>query len=309
MKTAPLLAAAAVLAACPALAARYDPSFDRAALRQAATLANSSVVDASGLSLEPEKVPAIVAGLDEGLRQARLAAEAARSLDAAARRRGEALESGTKDAVLAGRIKEAAEPVAAERQRLSRLAAEQADLAEKVDALPEAEQKKLRPLVSKASGGLRSAAEALRPLEAAVRTMGEQALAMKELQRDSRGPLVEISSAAAGTILLAEDLPPALAEAKARLSVLGQEPREVSRTRAWEKLDMLRGVTRALFQDADRACNRADELRRVSSDHDRAAEGFEKARATAAAGPAGVAASLGETQRLHREIRDALKRP
>ncbi|MBI2788244.1 MAG: hypothetical protein HYX59_06125 [Elusimicrobia bacterium] len=309
MKTAALLAAAVLLSPAPALAARYDPSFDRAALRQAATLANSSVVDATGLALEPEKVPAITAGLDEGLRQARLAAEAARSLDAAARQRGKALESAAKDADLSRRIKEAADPVAAERARLTRLSSDQAELTGKVDAMPEEAQKKLRPLLSKAGAGLRSAGDALRPLESAVSAMGERAREMQELLRDSRGPLVEISSAAAGTILRAEDLPPALAEAKARLALLGQEPRAAARSRAWEKLDLLRGITGMLFQDADRACNRADELRRVSSDHDRAAEAFEKARAAAAAGPAGVASFLDEAQKRHQEIRDALKRP
>ncbi len=309
MITAPLLAAVLLLAPAPALAARYDPGFDRAALRQAATLANSSVVDATGLALEPEKVPAITAGLDEGLRQARLAAEAARSLDAAARQRGAALESGAKDADLARRIKEAADPVAAVRARLTRLSAEQAELTGKVEALPEEPRKKLRPLLAKAGAGLRAAGDALRPLESALKLMDEQAIALKELRRDSRGPLVEISSAAAGTILRAEDLPPALAEAKARLALLGQEPRAAARGRAWEKLDLLRGITGALFQDADRACNRADELRRVSSDHDRAAEAFEKARGAAAAGPAAVAAFLDETKKLHQEIRDALKRP
>ena len=309
MITAPLLAAVLLLAPAPALAARYAPGFDRAALRQAATLANSSVVDATGLALEPEKVPAITAGLDEGLRQARLAAEAARSLDPPPRPRGAARASGAQDAPHPRRHKEAADPVAAVRARLTRLSAEQAELTGKVEALPEEPRKKLRPLLAKAGAGLRAAGDALRPLESALKLMDEQAIALKELRRDSRGPLVEISSAAAGTILRAEDLPPALAEAKARLALLGQEPRAAARGRAWEKLDLLRGITGALFQDADRACNRADELRRVSSDHDRAAEAFEKARGAAAAGPAAVAAFLDETKKLHQEIRDALKRP
>ncbi|MBI2387538.1 MAG: hypothetical protein HYV14_16230 [Elusimicrobia bacterium] len=308
MKTAPLLAAVVLLAPAPVLAARYDPSFDRAALRQAATSAHSGIVEATGLALELEKVPAITAGLDEGLRQARLAADAARALDAAARQRGAALETGSKDAALARRIKEVSEPVAAERLRLSRLASAQSELTAKVDDLPDEARKKLRPLLAKAGAGLRSAGDALRPLEEAVKVMGERALAMKELQRDSRGPLVEISSAAAGTVLRAEELPPALAEAKARLASLGEEPRAAARSRAWEKLDRLRDIARLLFQEADRACNRADELRRVSSDHDRAADGFERALGTAAAGPAS-AAFLDEAQKLHQEVRDRLKEP
>jgi hypothetical protein len=67
------LTAAILLAPALALAARYDPGADRVALRQAATLCYSTVVDASGLALEPEKAKAISAGLDERLRWRRLA--------------------------------------------------------------------------------------------------------------------------------------------------------------------------------------------------------------------------------------------
>lgn len=305
---APSLAAALLLLSSAASAARYDPDFDRAALRQAATLAHSGIVDATGLPLEPEKVPAITAGLDEGLRQARLAAGSARSLDDAARRRGEAMEAAVKEGALERALKELLEPVAAERRRLARLSAERGELKEKVEALPEGERKKLEPLLAKAEGALSEAAGALRPLEEAAKSMEERGLEMKSRQRDAAGPLVEISSAAAGTIGRAEDLAPAMAEAKARLAVLGQEPRDVARTRAWEKLDLLRGVVRLLFQDADRACNRADEFRRASSSYERAFDDYDRARRAASAGPSAARSFLDEAHKHLVELRKRLKK-
>lgn len=311
MSMPPLLirAAAALVLLAPsrALAARYDPDFDRAALRQAATLSNSTVVDAAARPLEPEQAPAISAGLDEGLRQASLAADAARSLDAAARQRAAAMETEAGERSLDRRIKELQEPVAAERARFARLSVEHDELKQKVSSLADEERKKLLPLLDKAAGGLRAAASALRPLEDAVGLMGERGLVMKELRQDSLGPLVEISSAAAGAIRSAEELPPAAAAAKASLGALGQEPRAAARTRAWEKLDVLRGITRQLFQDADRACNRADDFRRLSAAFAQASTEFESARRTAAAGPAGARSFLDEAKKLQAEVRQRLK--
>lgn len=304
-----LLAAAAASAPALASAARYDPDFDRAALRRAATLCHSTVVDATGLPLAPEKAPAISAGLDEGLRLAKLAADAARSLDGAARRRGAALESGAKDSALDRPLKELREPVAAARLRRERLSSEQDELRTKVDALPEEAQKKLRPLLSKSAAGLRAAGDALRPLEDAVRLMGERALEMRELRGDAAAPLVEISSAAASAIRRAEELPAAVEEAKARLTALGQEPRDAARTRAWEKLEPLRGIARLLFQAADSACNRADDFRRLSSSFERASDAFERARSAAAAGTPGVEAFLDEARRALDQLRERLEKP
>lgn len=305
--TARLLCAALLLASGRASAARFDPDFDRAALRQAATLSHSTTADASGQALEPEKAPAIAAGLDEGLRQAGLAAGSARSLDAAARRRGTEMESGVKDSALDRRLKDLREPAATELERKRRLASVLSELKERVAKLPEEERKKIQPLLAKTEAALRSADAAAAPLDGALRIMAERGLELKSLRHDSLLPLVEISSAAANVIRHAEELPAAVAQAKALLDELGQEPRAAARTRAWAKLDLLRGMTRQLFQDADRACNRAYDLRRLSSDFEDASEAFEAALKAAAPAPEAVKASLNQAEKALREARESLK--
>jgi hypothetical protein len=303
-----LMLAAVLLAPAPALAARYDPDADRAALRQAATLAHSTVVDATGRALEPEQVPTITAGLDEGLRQARLASDTARLLDAAAAKRAAEMEAGVKTSS-DPKIKELTEPIEAERHRWERLSNEHEELKKKVDVLPDEEKKKLLPLLAKAANALGSAADALRPFESSIKLMSEQALEMKEARQDSLGPLVEISSAASGVIAHAEDLPAPMAEAKARLGALGLEPRNVARSRAWEKLELLRGITSTLFQAADQACNRADGFRRRSAAYERAYGAFEKARQAASSGPAGAKPLLDEAHKALAQVRERLEKP
>lgn len=298
-----------LLAPILASAARYDPDSDRFVLRQTATASRAAVVAATGLALEPEKASAIERGLDEGLRQARLAAGAARSLDAAARLRDAEMTAGIKENVLELKIKEAAAPIAVERVRWERLSADRSDLKKKVDELPDEEKKKLLPLIAKAEGALNSAASALRPLEESVKLAGERALEMKDARARALGPFVEISSGAAGTIARAEDLAAPAAEAKARLGALGQEPRGVARSRAWEKLEPLRDVTRLLFEAADRACNRADDFRRHSATYQTASEAFEKSRLAAKAGPADAKAFLDAADQELARVRERMRKP
>lgn len=308
MRNAAVLLAVAVLVHPPlSSAARYDPDPDRAALRQAATLCQSAVVDATGLPLEPGKAPLIAAGLEEGLRQASLAAVSARSLGSATRLRGAAMESAAADRALDRVIKELLDPVAAERLRMQSLSSKREELKEKVEKLPEEEKKKLQPLLAKASGALRSASSAMRPLEDSLKTMSAQALLMKEARRDSAGLLVEVSSAAAGTAGRADELPPAVAEARARLGAISQEPREAARTRAWQQFEILRGAVRLLFHDADRACNRADEFRRVSAAFERASDDFERARR--AASPSSLKSFLDEAERALATLGERLEKP
>ncbi len=286
----------ALLASTPAWAAHYDSDADRAALRQAATLSHSTVVDATSLPLVPDKVPAISAGLDDGERLAQGASGSARSLDTAARQRAVEMDAGVK-ASSELKIKELADPISAERLRWQRLTADYEDLKQKIDALPDGESKPLRPFLAKALAALQSAAETLRPLEESVKIMGAQALVMKEARDDARGSLEEIATHTAGVILRAEEIPAPLGDAKIRLGALGQEPRDVNRSRAWEKLEMLRGITRLLFEAADRACNRANDFRRNSNDYEKAAGSYETARRTASAGPAGVKSLLDAAQK------------
>lgn len=303
-----VLLAAVLLAPSPALAARYDPDADRFALRQAATVSHSTVVDATGRPLEPEQVPAITAGLDEGLRLAQAASAAASSLDAAARKRAAEMAAGVK-ASADPKIKELSDPIAAERLRWERLSKDHEELKRKVDGLPDEERKKLLPLLAKAENALQSAADALRPLESAVKIMGEQAPEMREARQDALGPLVEVSTAAAGVIGSAEGLPAPLAEAKSRLGALGLEPRNVARKRAWETLELLRDITRNLFQYADIACNRADDFRRRSASYEKAFGAFENARLAASSGPAGAKAHLDEARKTLALARERLEKP
>ncbi|MDP2332054.1 MAG: hypothetical protein Q8M19_15310, partial [Reyranella sp.] len=80
-----------------------------------------------------------------------------------------------------------------------------------------------------------------------------------------------------------------------------------ARTYAWEKLDLLGGLTRLLFQDADRACNRAYDLRRLSSGFEDASERYEASRKAAAPVPAAVKPFLNQAEKALREAHDRLE--
>ena len=296
-----LVWAAVLLVPTIALASRYDPDADRAALRQAATLSYSMIVDSTGLALEPAKVPAISAGLDEGRRLANLAAATAGSLVTAAKARSAEIESVAKG--LDRAIREASEPVAAERLRLKRLASGHADLMKKFDALADTDKKAAKPLLEKASGALRAGDEGLRPLEGSVKIMGERALEMESARSGVKWLLVEISSVTDATIRRAEDLPAPMAEAKVRLSALPD------RTRVWDTLDLLRGIASRLLDAADRACNRADEFRRLSADFDKASGVFATARSAAAAGLAGSKSLINDAQGAQDRARERVEKP
>lgn len=276
--------AALLLAPTLAAAAKYDPGSDRAALRSAATSCHTSMVDATGLPLEMDKVPAITKGVDESLRLAKVAADTAAALDAAAIKRCAEMAAGA--ATLDRRIKDAEGPVAAARKRANAFAAELAEDKKKIKELPEPEREKYPPRVAKADAALASAEEALRPAEDAVAALGQRALEMKDALRRSRAPLAEISAASTATVVNADNLPAPAAEFKNRLADLGKEPREQSRARAQQKIAPARDASLLIFQAADRACNRADDLRRASSAYDDAASAFEKALPVATPTPA-----------------------
>ena len=281
-------------------ASAYDPYTDRAALRGSASASMTAIVDATGLALTTEKVPAITAGIDEGLRLSRLAADAARSLEADARARAAELEAGA--ASLDRKVKELAEPVAIERRRADKLAAELADLERRIEARPAEERDKLRPLAAKARDALGSAGEALRPAEEALMALGSAAAGMKEARRDSLRPLLELSAGTSGTLLRADELPRAAADTKDRLAGLDDA---ASRTRAVEKIEILRDVARRLFEAADRACNRADDYRRRSASYDEESAVFEKAKPAASAAEA--KSSLDRARKTLAQIQERLK--
>lgn len=298
----------ALLAAAPARAARYDPDFDRASLRQAAAGSRASAVDAAGVALEPDNAALIAARLDESLRLAKLASAAAAALDAGARRRDAEMEAGAK-AASDDKLKELSAPLEEQRLAWRRLTGEAAELATKVEALPDEERKKLKPLLAKAADALRSADEALGAPEAAVREAARLGGELREARREALGPFVETSSSSAGVMIRADELAVPVAEAKARLAALGQEPRSAARSRAWEKLELARDTALALFQHADAACNRADDFRRRSAAYERSSEAHGRARAAAGAGPAAARAALDEARGLLARVRERLQRP
>lgn len=296
-----------VLAPSLALAARYDPGAGRAALRRDASQAHAAIVNATGLALEAGKAPAISAGLDEGLRLARLASATAAALEAAARSRAEEMETGMKESARAA--KELAEPLAEQRRRWKRLSGEHAELAKKADKLPDADKKEAQALLDKAAGALSSAENALRPLEESVRDISEQARAMKSARNDSLAPLMEISSAAAGVNRHAEELPEPSAAVKALLGALGPEPDNAAKALIWEKFKLLRDAARLLFEAADRVCNRADDFRRVSAAYERPYDAFEDARREAGSGTAGARAHLDRAHKALTAADERIKKP
>lgn len=129
---------------------------------------------------------------------------------------------------------------------------------------------------------------------------------MKAALRQSRRPLAEVIAASSATVTLAGELPAPASEFKSLLAELGKEPREVSRARVQQKIEPARGASLLLFQTADRACNRADDLRRASSAYDAAANVFEKA--LPAATPAPAAPFLDAAQKALAQLRELLKK-
>lgn len=304
MRSVPLL----LLVPSLALAGRYDPTPDRAALRQAATAAHDSVVTAAGLALEPEKAAAIKAGLEEGLRQARLAAEAAKTLDAAAEQRAAEMTAAVREGALAGKIKKISEPTAAERRRWEQLSADREDLKKKVDALPHTSRESFKALLATAADALKSADEALRSTENFVDAMGARSLEMKEAQRRALETRAETALSVAETVRQADALSAPTAEAEARLGSLGQEPRELARSRAALKLNPLCDITRLLCAAADTACNRADDFRRFSAGFEKASLAFEKARSAANVDPAEAKSFLDKAQNALAQVRERLQK-
>lgn len=275
----------ALLLLLAASATAFEAEPHRAALRRHAQECYNAVSDASGLALEPGKASLIAAGLDLGRAAAAFAKESALQLDAGARARASQLDSGAGPGLDAA-LQDAAKPVEAARKRWKALSAELAEREKSAEKLPAEEKKKASQALAKASAALRAADEALKPGEGALKGMSLEAEAMREARRQAQRPRVELSSSALAAAGRADALAASVAEAKPALSGLGAEPAAESRRKAGVKLDAAREVARQLFEAADRAVNRADELRSRSHSFDRAAAAFAEARAAAASPPA-----------------------
>lgn len=309
-----------LLGAIDASAAKYDPDADRAALRAAASASYDETVRAAGLPLVPEKAAAIKAGLGEGVRQARIAENEAKTIETEALRRADEM-----DAVLGGRggpapeaaARDFAAAAAALRERCTKDSGAQADLKKRVDAVPDKKEdgsadpdkKVLKDLLGRAASALSDADAALKTAESAGAAMTDGAARMKSARKASRGPAAERARAAAQVVDGAEGLPEPVSGAEYAVDRLGQEPRQESKARAWAALDPLRDRTRDLLAAADRACNRADEFRARSDDFERGRADFAAAKASGAAAPAAAASSLDQAEKAQAEVQDRLDHP
>ncbi|MBI3565529.1 MAG: hypothetical protein HY079_10070 [Elusimicrobia bacterium] len=314
----PLLAAA-LLVATPVSAAKYDPDADRAALRGAANACYDETVHATGLALTPEKAAEIKTGLEEAVRRSRSASDAAKTLETEGGKR-----SAEMTAVAGGRggpapeaeAKDFAAAAAAQRARWTKAAAEQDGLKRRVDALPDKkddgkpdlEKRELKERLGSAAGALDDADAALKRAEASAPAMADGAARLKTALKSSSGPAAERAAYDAQVVSGADAFPPAVGEAKTRVDMLGEEPREKSRARAWEKLDPLRDRARDILAAADRACNRADDFHNRSKDFDRAWSDFDAGRKSGAGAPAAAAAALDRAAQAQAAVKDRLDR-
>lgn len=304
--------AAVLLALAPvrAAAARYDPDQDRAALRRAATASYEAAVRAAGLPLEPARTADIKASLDESVSQASVSSGAARSLEAGAAGRGAEMDSALKgppapDAA----AKDASAAAATARARWKTLSSDHDALQKRVDALPDKEKAELANPMRRATSLLSDADRQLSLAETAAASAADAASAMALARGKSRGPDGERAAADAEVARLAGELPPPVAEAKDAVDRIGQEPQNVNRTRAGQKLAVPRDLARALFAAADRACNRADEFRAVSDAFDRASAAARSARSDGSSAQDAAKSALDEADRTQAFVRARLDRP
>ncbi|OGR90540.1 MAG: hypothetical protein A2V88_17385 [Elusimicrobia bacterium RBG_16_66_12] len=248
----------------------------------------------------PEKAADIKGGLDEGVLRARGAGEAAGRLDARAKQR-------TAEMAAALKKSEIKDEIAPERQRWKTASKNHAELTARVEKLPEGpDKRRLQEKSKKAAAALKSADEALRKGEDAAAAASSALQKMKDAQRRAQSPAGELETSAAEVRRLAGLLPGAADEAKARLDLLGQEPRNVSRTRAWDNLEAARGLTSGLFVSADASCSRASELHNQSAAFARAQGDFEKSRAASGAAPAEARPFLDEAEKTLSSVWDSL---
>lgn len=314
------IAALLCLVSTRALAGGYDPDGDRAALRAAATACYDETVRAAGLPLEPEKAAAIKAGLDEGVRQARLAENDAKTVETEALKRADemaAVAAGRGAAPPDAQAKDYNAAAAAQRARWTRAGAAQPDLQKRVDALPDkkddgtanAAKKDLRALLDRSAAALSDADGALKTAEAAGAAQADGAARLKAAQKAAAGPAEERAAADAQVVAGAEAFPAPVAQAEARVDLLGQEPREQNKALAWQKLDPLRDRAREIFAAADRACNRAHDFHERSKDFDRARADFDAARKAGDGMPPAAAAALDKAEKAQAEAADRLDHP
>ncbi len=303
-----LLAAASALAA----AAKYDPDEDRAALRQAARASYDASSNAVGIPLAPERAADIKAALDESLAQANLASNRAKSLETTASQRADAMAGELKGhgaPAPASDAKDLNDAAAASRARWKTLSKDHDDLPARVSALPHANKDKasLNASLVSSAASLTAADAALTQAEAAGAAATAAVSAMALAEKRAHGSADERAAPDAEVSRLDDALPPAVADAKAAVDLLGQEPQSVNRTRAGQKLAVPRDLMGRLYTAADRACNRADEYHSRSAAFDRAQADFDAAK-TAGASTADAKTALDSADSTQTGVRARLDR-
>ena len=316
MRVSPLLVLTALpLAAALSFAAAPAPSPDLPALRRTAADAHQRMTTATMLPLEPEKAATIKAGIDDAAAAGLAVGDAAKALDAL-----QLARSVEMDAFLDKRPAEAARDVSEKaahfKRRLERQESRRAELAGGVAALPDkdeagkpnAKKRALEAALARAAAELETARFPALKGEEAARIMTDAAAKAADARRRARTPDGERAAAVAAALRASAGLPAAAAEAKERVDGLSAEPREVSRTRAQEKLAAARELTRALFSGVDAACNRAEDFERFFGVFASSAEAFESAREAFARLPAEAKAALERADGFLDEVRRGLGR-
>jgi hypothetical protein len=278
------LALVLLIAPSLALAAKYDPAEERAALRQHANAAYVAADTAAGTPLEPAKAASIKGSLDQAVAEANLAESSAKSLETAGY-----LRAGEMENALKGKddtAKNLADGSLTARNRWKKLTSDQNELKTKVDALPDEkpagkpneDKSRLKSTLDQAATFLSSADGDITPAENGASVMTSSVDSMKSIKHRSQSPADERKSADDEAVSAADSLPPPVSEAKAAVDLLGQEPQNENRTRAGAKLGVPRDITRRMLSAADRACNRDGDFVSLSSAFDRVLGAYQDAQ-------------------------------
>lgn len=300
-----------LLLAAPASAAtwsRYDPDADRFAFKGAGNACYTAANAAYMLPLSADKAADIRADLDEAVRQAAVAADAARRLDGGAQGRVADMKGALKDA--AGDVPAAPGDA---RARWKTLSGERADLSRRVDAMPDknpdgspSDKPRLQDELSRAESALKSADGDLTAVEGAAKDGAAAAAAMKASLAKAVGdfPYGELLAADSEGLDAAGRLPGTADEAKALVGQIDVEPKNQGRQRASDKLDQAREQARRLFNAGDRASNRADFFSGRCAEFDRAYVALKAAVKTAGDRPYAVKSALDGAERLLTDVRN-----
>lgn len=307
-------ALAALLALAVPAAAKYDPDSDRASLRGAALACYDAAARAAGSALDPARAAEIKALVDSSSARGNDAASVGQTLALGAAKRADEME-----AVLRGRGGPAPETAAADLARAAatqraRWTADGSDrdgLTKRLDALPKdsPDRTSVREALDAATATLRDADDALGAAESGAASAAAAAADMKERAAASHGPDDELAAAVVQVRAAADQVLARAGEAKTAVDGLGQEPREVSRTKAGDELGAVRDAALPLSQAADRAYNRSDEFRSRSAAFDRALSAYDAARAAAAPKPAAAKDALDRAEKSLNDARARLDRP